>query len=180
MAAETAINDGTYAAETASSGLPQFAFETWASQIFWLVITFGVLYFILSKFILPKIDQGLTNRGDRIADDLNEAARMNREAQQAELDYTQAVNDAKAKAHNISETTRRSVETELAAEAEESEAAFARKQAEADARIAAVKAQALSNVDDVASETVQAILDKFTTAKITKSSITSAVSSAKG
>jgi len=83
-------------------------------------------------------------------------------------------------AHNISETTRRSVETELAAEAEESEAAFARKQAEADARIAAVKAQALSNVDDVASETVQAILDKFTTAKITKSSITSAVSSAKG
>jgi len=179
MAANPAHSDGTHSADAASGGLPQFAFETWTSQIFWLVITFGLLYFVLSRFILPKIDQGLTNRGDRIADDLNDAARMNSEAQQAELDYEQAVSDAKAKGHNISETTRKSVEAEIEAEAAESELEFSRKQADADARIAAIKSQALSNIDDVAADSVQAIIEKFTTSKITPASIKSAVTKAK-
>jgi len=179
MAAENANSGAANAAEK-SVGMAQLDLSTWASQIFWLVITFGVLYFILARFILPKIDQGLTNRGDRIADDLNEAARMNRDAQQAEADYVQSVEDAKAKARNISETTRKSVEAELELEAAASEAEFDRKQEEADARIAKIKAEALSNVDDVAAETVQAIFEKFTSAKISKAAITSAVSGAKG
>jgi len=41
MAANPAHSDGTHSADAASGGLPQFAFETWTSQIFWLVITFG-------------------------------------------------------------------------------------------------------------------------------------------
>lgn len=179
MAADTAYKDGT--ADAASGGgLPQFAFETWASQIFWLVITFAVLYFILSRFILPKIDQGLTNRGDRIADDLDEAARMNQDAKQAEADFTQAVNDAKAKAHNISETTRKSVDAEIEAEVAEAEAEFARNQAEADARIAKVKASAMAKVDDVANDTVAAILDKVAGISVTPAAVKSAVTSVKG
>lgn len=180
MAAETVHTDGTSAAEAASSGLPQFAFDTWASQIFWLVITFGVLYFILSKFILPKIDEGLTNRGDRIADDLDEAARMNQEAAQADLDYQQSMSDAKAKAHNISETTRKSVDAEIDAEIEEAEAEFARKQSEADARIAAVKTAGMAKVDEVALDTVSSILDKVAGLKVTPAAVKSAVISTKG
>ena len=76
MAAETPH------AEAASGGMPQFAIETWVGQVFWLFLTFGVMYFILSKFILPKIGQGLTDRGDRIADDLDEASRMQQQAAQ--------------------------------------------------------------------------------------------------
>jgi F-type H+-transporting ATPase subunit b len=179
MAAENAYSDAANAAET-SAGMAQLDTSTWASQIFWLAITFAVLYFILSRFILPKIDQGLTNRGDRIADDLNEAARMNREAEQAELDFKQAVADAKAKGHNISETTRKSVEDELALEAETAEAEFTRKQDEADARIASVKASALAKVDDVAEEITQAIVEKFTTAKVTPKAVKAALSTVKG
>ena len=43
----------SHAAEAASGGMPQFAIETWVGQIFWLFLTFGIMYFILSKFILP-------------------------------------------------------------------------------------------------------------------------------
>jgi len=56
---------------------------------------------------------------------------------------------------------------------------FSRKQADADARIAAIKSQALSNIDDVAADSVQAIIEKFTTSKITPASIKSAVTKAK-
>jgi len=180
MAAETAHTDGAGYAEKSASGLAQLDVSTWASQIFWLVITFAVLYFILSKFILPKIDEGLTNRGDRIADDLDEAARMNQEAKQAELDYQQAVADAKAKAHNIAETTRKSVDAEIETETAEAEAEFTLRQDEAEKRIAKVKAAALAKVDDVALDTVGSILEKVAGMKSTAATVKSAISNVKG
>jgi len=178
MAAETQHKDA--AAEAASGGMPQFAFDTFSGQIFWLVLTFGIMYFVLARFILPKIGQGLSDRSDRIADDLDEASRMQQQATQAQADYERALADAKAKAHNISETTRKSVDEELSAEAEASEEMFARKQAEADERIRAIKTAALSKIDDVAADTIGDILEKVAGVKSTSARIKSAISSVKG
>ena len=180
MAAEKSYDDATKAADAASGGMPQFAIETWSGQIFWLFLSFGVMYFILSRFILPKIGQGLTDRGDRIADDLDEASRMQQQATQAEADYERALADAKAKAHNISETTRKSIDEELTAEAEASEELFARKQAEADARIRKIKTAALGKIDDVAADTVGEIISKIGGMKASAASVNSAISRVKG
>ncbi len=180
MAAEKSYDDATKAADAASGGMPQFAIETWSGQIFWLFLSFGVMYFILSRFILPKIGQGLTDRGDRIADDLDEASRMQQQATQAEADYERALADAKAKAHNISETTRKSIDEELTAEAEASEDLFARKQAEADARIRKIKTAALGKIDDVAADTVGEIIAKIGGMKASAASVKSAISRVKG
>ena len=174
MAAETPH------AEAASGGMPQFAIETWVGQIFWLFLTFGVMFFILSKFILPKIGQGLTDRGDRIADDLDEASRMQQQAAQAQADYEQALADAKAKAHNIAETTRKSVDEELEAEAVKTDEQFARKQAEAEDRIRTIKTAALAKIDDVAGDTVGEIIAKLTGVKTSSARVKSAITSVKG
>ena len=174
MAAETPQT------EAASGGLPQFAFETFAGQIFWLVLTFGVMYFLLSRIILPKIDRGLTDRGTRIADDLDEASRMQQQAAQAEKDYEQAVADAKAKAHNISEATRKSVDAEITAEVEAAEADFAVKQTEADARIRKIKAAAMAKIDDVAVDTIGEIISKVAGVKTTAARIKTALAGVKG
>jgi len=178
MAAETPHKDA--AAEAASSGMPQFAFDTFTGQIFWLVLTFGIMYFVLSRFILPKIGQGITDRGDRIADDLDEASRMQQQATQAQADYERALADAKAKAHNIAETTRKSVDSEIASEVEIAEADFSRKQADADERIRTIKTAALGKIDDVASDTIGEILNKVAGVKTTSARIKSAISSVKG
>ncbi len=170
----------SHAAEAASGGMPQFAIETWVGQIFWLFLTFGIMYFILSKFILPKIGQGLTDRGDRIADDLDEASRMQQQATQAQADYERALADAKAKAHNIAETTRKSVDEELTAEAEVADEQFARKQIEADERIRTIKTAALGKIDDVAANTVGDIIEKLAGVKSTASRVKTAISSVKG
>jgi len=165
MAAETSHNDAAHA-EAASSGMPQFAFDTFTGQIFWLVLTFGIMYFM--------------DRGDRIADDLDEASRMQQQATQAEADYERALADAKAKAHNIAETTRKSVDAEIASDVEAAEADFARKQADADERIKAIKTSALGKIDDVASDTIGEILSKVAGVKSTSARIKSALSSVKG
>ena len=56
-------------------GLPQLNPEHYASQIFWLAITFGLLFIVLSRVVLPKIAGGLQARKNRIEGDLNAAER---------------------------------------------------------------------------------------------------------
>jgi len=177
MAAEKSYSD---VSEATSGGMPQFAIDTWVGQIFWLFLTFGIMYFILSKFILPKIGQGLTDRGDRIADDLDEASRMQQQATQAQADYERALADAKAKAHNIAETTRKSVDEELTVEAEAAEEQFTRKQAEADQRIRTIKTAALGKIDDVAADTVGEIIAKLAGVKSSAARVKAAISGVKG
>ena len=57
-----------FAAE--SGGMPQLNPEFWISQIFWLTITFGVLYLILSKIVLPKISDNLETRKSQVLENL--------------------------------------------------------------------------------------------------------------
>ena len=65
-----AIQNDLFAAE---AGMPQLDPKYWASQAFWLVLVFTVLYFSISKFYLPKIKNNLDNRENRIKDDLEDA-----------------------------------------------------------------------------------------------------------
>ena len=97
MAAETTYTDADYVAE-AATGLPQLDTSSWVGQIFWLIITFAVLYFALSRFILPSLRDTISNRSDRIADDLDSATRMKQDAEEAEKAYEQSLRDARAKA----------------------------------------------------------------------------------
>lgn len=173
-------NDAAHAAsdianEAASGGLPQLDLSTWGSQIFWLVITFGILYVVLSRFILPRLANGITERGDRIADDLDAAARMQREAEAAQNDYEQSLADARAKAHNISATTQSSVQAEIASEVEIADAELTRQQAAADSRIAGIRSEAMKSVDQIATNTASEILAKLTGLKTTAAKLTAAV-----
>ena len=163
------------AAEAASGGLPQLDYSTWAGQIFWLVVTFGILYIILARFILPKLANGITERGDRIADDLDAASRMQKEADAAQEEYEKSVADARAKAHNISASTRASVDAEIAAEVEASDAELTRQQAAADERISGIRAKAMQNVSGIATETASEILSKLTGLKTTAAKLQAAV-----
>lgn len=173
--AETPYTQGQVEEIEEAAGLAQFDFSTWSSQIFWLIVTFGVLYFVLSKFILPALSTGITERSDRIADDLDAAARMQREAEQAEADYEKSLADARAKAHNIAATTRSSVDSEIATEVEAADAEMARQQASNESRIADMRASALKNVDGLAQTVVKDILSKLAGVKPTAAAIKSAV-----
>jgi len=164
----------THATDAASGGLPQFDFTTWSSQITWLIITFGLLYFILAKFILPKLGETITERGDRIADDLDAASRMQREAEDAQKSYERALADAKAKAHNVAESTRQSINDEIAKDLETADAEAAVQAVAAEARIKKIRASAMANIDSVASETASEIIAKLLGKAPTKAQLASA------
>ena len=96
-----------FAAE--SGGMPQLNPEFWVSQIFWLTLTFGVLYVVLSKLILPKISANLELRKSQIQENI-EAADKQREDSEAKLkEFNEIVLKSKLEAKNIFKDAREKV-----------------------------------------------------------------------
>ena len=63
------------------AGMPQLNPEFWTAQIFWLIITFSILYLIIWKIFLPKITYNIENRKSRIVNDLDEAQKLKESAE---------------------------------------------------------------------------------------------------
>ena len=149
-------------AHAGGGGFPAFRTETYVAQLLWLAITFGLLYYLMSKIALPKVGALLDERRARIGADLDEAARLKAESDRASAAYeaslTAARGDAQAIAQRTrdevtkaSEARRRTLEGELAARLEESERAIRARQGEA-----------MSNVRAIAAEAASAIVERLT------------------
>ena len=85
-----------FAAE--SGGMPQLNPEFWISQIFWLIITFGILFIVLTKVILPKISDNLETRKSQILDNIETADKQKEESQKKIDEYEKIILDSKLKA----------------------------------------------------------------------------------
>src|SRR3546814_1656625 len=84
-----------------SGGLPQLDADTYPTQIFWLVVTFVILYLIMSKVALPRIAEVLEERQERVADDIETAERLRSEAAVVQSEYEKALAEARGKAQEL-------------------------------------------------------------------------------
>lgn len=157
------MHEGTEAhgGDAPHSAFPPFDPSTFGSQLLWLAIAFGALYLLMSRVALPRIGEILEVRRDRIEGDLAEADRMRQKTDQALADYEQALASARSKAQGIAEDTRNTMKAEQAEKRSAVESDLARKMADAEARIQATKAEALGNVDEIATETAQALVQQL-------------------
>jgi len=96
-----------FAAE--SGGMPQLNPEFWVSQIFWLTITFGILYVILSKFILPKISANLEIRKSQILENIEAAEKQREESELKIVEYEKIVQNSKNEAKSYFKQAREKV-----------------------------------------------------------------------
>ena len=87
-----------FAAE--SGGMPQLNPEFWISQIFWLIITFGILFIVLTKVILPKISDNLETRKSQILENIEMADKQKEDSQKKIDEYEKIILDSKLKAKN--------------------------------------------------------------------------------
>ncbi|MBB4658752.1 F0F1 ATP synthase subunit B' [Parvularcula dongshanensis] len=143
-------------------GLPQLDASTYASQIFWLLLTFGALYFVLSRIFLPRLGGVIEERRNRIADDYDQAAEFKRQAEEAQAGYEKALADAKARAASIAAETRASIDAEIAEMEEENDARLDAKIHAAEARIAETAERARDAVFQAARETTREIVSSLT------------------
>ncbi len=132
---------------------------------------------LMQKVIVPRVGGILENRHDRIAQDLDEAARLKSEADAAIETYEKELSAARAKAGQIATAARDSAKAKADAERAAVEAELSEKLAKASAGIAEIKAKAFADVDEIAGETVSAIVEQLIGGKVTKADISAAVGS---
>ena len=162
----------------ASAGFPPFDSTTFASQLLWLAITFGVFYWIMKNVAVPRIAGILEDRKDRIAGDLSEANRLKEETDAAIAAYEQALSEARNKAHGIAHDTRAKLKADQEARRAKAEAELAEKLSAAEAHIAGIKTEALSQIGDIAGETTTALVEQLMGKAPTKTDLTKALKSA--
>lgn len=160
--ATTGAKAGTLVADHGPKKVfPPLDTSTFASQFFWLAITFALLYYILSRVALPRIGEVIEERRDRIQRDLDEAARLKDETARALASYEQAMADARGKAQAIAGEARSRITGEVEKERGRVEAQIASKIAETESRIVATKSAALERVSEIVTDTAGAIVNKL-------------------
>ena len=155
--------------------MPQLDFSSYPPQLIWLAIVFVSHYFVLSRLALPKIGGVIEQRRDRIAADLDEAARLKEESEKALAAYEAALAEAKAKAHAIAQETRDKLNAETERQRAEVEATLATKTAEAEARIEETKAAAMAQIKEVAGDTTGSIVNRLIGGRVTKVKVAKAI-----
>lgn len=173
-----------YAAEEAANGatgggaFPPFDPSSYASQLFWLALTFGFFLWFMSKVIVPRIGSILETRQDRIADDLDKARELRDEADASIAAYEQELAEAKARAHEIGQKARDSANSQAAAERQKVEDELAAKLSEAETRIAGIRKKAMGEVGGIAEDTASELFTQLLGGKVTKADLAKAVTAA--
>ena len=158
---------------------PPFASDTFPSQLFWLVITFGALYYFMSKKALPKVGALIQERKARIAKDLDEATAMQQKADAAAEAHQKSLAEARAKAQSLAQAARDQLAAESDARRKALEADLATKSAAAERQIAETRAQAMGNVSGIARDAAGAIVERLIGRTASPDAVSAAVDSVK-
>src|SRR5471032_1239933 len=156
-----ATNSHTEQPSGHKGAFPPFNPTTFASQLFWLVIAFVVLYVLMAKVALPRVGGIIENRQKRIADDLAGAASLKAESDAAIAAYEKALADARARAQAIANETRDKQAAAADATRKTLEGELNVKLAEAEKSIAATKQAAMANVRAIAEDAARAIIERL-------------------
>jgi F-type H+-transporting ATPase subunit b len=148
---------------------------TFPSQLLWLGITFGLLYVLVRRVMSPRVGSVIEERHNRIKGDLALAEEIRRDTQVALTRYTQAVADARSHAGEVAKDLREKVKLEVETERATIEAEIAARISEAEKRIAAAKAKALTSVSEIASEVASAMVSKLIDEEVTTDEVKSAL-----
>lgn len=160
-AAHGATDAAAHGGEHASGGFPPFDALTFGTQLFWFAVTFGLLYLVVSRFVLPTVGGVLAKRAGTIAGDLDQAAQKSAAAEEARVSMERAVAKARADARSMIDAARADVMAKLNAELEAAEKRLTDKIAAAEASVDAARKKALAEVPAMADQLARDIADRI-------------------
>ena len=162
-----------FAAE--SSGMPQLNPEYWVSQIFWLTITFGTLYVILSKFILPKISSNLEMRKSQILENIEAAEKYRKESELKIEEYEKIILNSKNEAKNYFKKSREKILKDINLKKNSLEKELNQEVQKAESEILELKNKAPIKINKIAIETSTDLLHQLIGTEVNSSSISAIV-----
>ena len=162
-----------FAAE--SGGMPQLNPEFWISQIFWLTLTFGILYLVLSKLILPKISANLETRKSQILENIEAAEKQREDSEMKLKEYEEIISKSKLEAKTIFNQAREKALKDINAKKEVLDGQIDEEISKAEEEIKALRNGAPDKINKIAIETSSELTQKLIGAEVNNSSISAIV-----
>ena len=172
LIAFVAINIDLYAAE---AGMPQLDPTYWASQAFWLILVFSILYISVAKFYLPKIKDNLDNRENRIKDDLEDANKFKELSESKLKQYEKILEDAKKEVMKIHLESKNTLDKEIQTKKETIEKEIEKEIKKAQKDISDLKKHSITDIQKISENIASNIIESITGDKLNESSIKATV-----
>ena len=158
--------------------MPQFDPYWFASQLMWLGIIFVILYLVMSRLVLPRIGEVLEERSERIADDLDKAGSLKKEAETVIAAYEEALQKARGEASAVLAQAGQEVAEMASRRQAEFAQGLAEKTAAAEQRIAAAKEEAKAQIREIAIGAAGDVVERLTGSAADDSAIAGSVDAA--
>ena len=172
LIALVAMNIDLYAAE---AGMPQLDPTYWASQAFWLILVFTILYIAISKFYLPKIKDNLDNRENKIKEDLEDANKF-KELSEAKLkEYEIILENAKKEVSKIHFDSKNILDKDIQSKKNKLEKEIEKEISKAHKEILELKKNSISSIQNISENITSNIIENISGDKLNESSIKAAV-----
>jgi F-type H+-transporting ATPase subunit b len=162
-----------FAAE--SGGMPQLNPEFWVSQIFWLTLTFGILYLVLSKLILPKISANLETRKSQILENIEAAEKQREDSEMKLKEYEEIISKNNLEAKTIFNQAREKALKDINAKKQVLDSQIDEEISKAEEEIKTLQNSAPDKINKIAIETSSELIQKLIGAEVNNSSISAIV-----
>jgi F-type H+-transporting ATPase subunit b len=167
-----AIQTNLFAAE---AGMPQLDPTYWASQAFWLILVFTVLYISIAKLYLPKIKNNLDNRENKIKEDLNDANNFKDPSELKFKEYEKIIEDSKKEVIKIHLESKDKIVKDIQARKSVMEKEIENEITKAQKDIAELKENSISDILNISKDIASNIIENISGDKLNESSIEAAV-----
>ena len=164
-----------FAESSESGGMPQLNPEFWFSQIFWLIITFGILFIILSKLILPKISETLEVRKSQISENIEAAEKEREESENKIKEYEKIILDSKTEAKNYFNKAREKILKDINKKREILESEINEEINKAEIEISEFVSSSPEKINKIAAETSSDLIKQLIGVEVNNSSIVAIV-----
>jgi F-type H+-transporting ATPase subunit b len=152
----------------------------YASQLFWLVVVFALIYFGVGRAMLPKIEGVIEDRDAKIKGDLMAAGQARSDADAAADAYQAKLGASRGEAQAATLKAKADAATAAEKRIKQADAEIATKVDKAESELRAQRDEAIAGIEAVAIEAVQEIVAKVSGLKVDKRAATSAVKTALG
>ena len=166
------IETNLFAAE---AGMPQLDPKYWASQAFWLILVFSILYISIAKFYLPKIKKNLDDRENKIKEDLDEANKMKSLSEKKLNEYNIILENSKKEVTKILLESKNTLNKNIQSKKETMEKEIENQIIRTQKEILELKKSSVNSINNISQEISSNIIEKMSGDKLNESSIKAVV-----
>ena len=170
--ATLAIQNNLFAAE---AGMPQLDPKYWASQAFWLILVFTILYISVSKFYLPKIKNNLEDRENKIKKDIDDANKFKELSESRLKEYERILENAKREVIKIHLESKNILDKDIHKKKETIEKEIEKEISKAQKEIIELKKNSISDIQKISENIAASIIENISGDKLNESSIKATV-----